>query len=240
MRPLALAASISVLALGSFWVLTRGPLAPPPSDVVAADGTVVVVERSEAPVSVRPKSLPPPTAPRPRERAPVVRTELTAQSYAVGGGTADEVLRSLLDNGPRTDGDVFFGLTEAAIDLRYDAVAARVGCEVRDVEVVLGLTITLPEWMPPPGTDPELARDWGRFRRALAAHEDRHRQIAVDGAGALYKAVAGLHRTTCEQANEEARRRLERLEIEIAAAHRRFDVETGHGRTEGAVWPLSR
>ena len=31
----------------------------------------------------------------------------------------------------------------------------------------------------------------------------------------------------------------ERVRIETDAAHRRYDDETGHGRTQGAVWPLA-
>jgi predicted secreted Zn-dependent protease len=103
--------------------------------------------------------------------------------------------------------------------------------------VTLDVVVTLPEWMPAAELDPNLQVAWGRFRRALGEHEHQHRVIALGGAHAAYKAVAGLYRSSCDAAVTEARARLERLGVEVSAAHRRFDEETSHGKTTGAYWP---
>ena len=234
MRPPVLIASLALLALASYGVLTLGPFGAPAAEPAPQAGDAVVASPTADGAEVRGRRAERPAAPA----GPAVRTLLTTETYAGGGGTADDVLRSMLDGGPRTAGRTFFGLTETAVDLRYDTATAGVGCVVENVEVVLTLTITLPEWTPAADADAGLVRDWARFRRALAAHEDQHREIAERGAASLHQAVDGLRRTTCAQANAEARARLDRLEAAIAEAHARFDAETGHGRTEGAVWPV--
>lgn len=236
MRLLLLAVSLSALAAGSFWALTRGPLAPS-SDGPGLVGPLDPAEMAR-PVEAEGPRGPSPLPPAP-ERPAVERT-LEHRTYVVTGQTVEAVLASLMEGGPRDGEDIFFGLTQTELDVRYDPVEVSGGCLIEDTEVDLALLVTMPEWVPGAGAAPDLQRQWGRFRRALAAHEAEHVRIADEGAEASYRAVAGLFRPTCEKAVEEARRRLERLGVEIAAEHRRFDDETEHGRLDGAVWPLDR
>ena len=237
MRLLLFAITLSALGAASYWVLTGGPLAPPPAEMVSADSlraaAASLTPHGEEPVPSVPAR---PAAPA----RPAVEVQLTNASYAVTGTTAREVLYSLLESGPREGGEVFFGLTETELDVRYDPNEIAGGCMIEDTEVDLRVVVTLPEWLPVTDVDPDLHRDWARFRRALAAHENRHRAIALGGAEAAYRAVAGLYRPSCEEAITEARRRLERLGVEVSAAHRRYDTETEHGRSEGASWPVRR
>ena len=169
MRLLVFALCLSALGAGSYAVLTRGWISTEPTraEPAAAD------RQPGAPQS--PEPLAPPLGER-----PTVRTHIVAETYDVTGNTADEVLASLLAGGPQSGGDIFFGRTVAQISLRYDPTPVAGGCVLTDTSVDLTLTITLPRWTPPP--DPQLARDWGRFRRALAEHEDGHREIAEAGA----------------------------------------------------------
>ncbi len=244
MRPLVSAASIALLGLGSYWLLTNG--FGPKSETVASSSSVVettndvlVVGRSPASPAGGGASAAP-SHPHRQALKPTVRTDLVTVSYDVEGATPAEILQSLVERGPSADGETFFGLTEASVDLQYDTVPAEVGCTIGHVAVVLHLTVTMPDWTVAAGTDPALGRDWSRFRRALAAHEGGHRAIAEDGANALLDAVHDLHRTTCNGVHEEANQRLERIQADIEAAHQRYDTETDHGLTEGAIWPIPR
>lgn len=234
MRLLVLAVLLPALGAASFWALTQGPLAPSSLEGVSVDSL-----RAAAAVLAPTGNGPGSSSGRPPEaERPPIQVNRTHETYAVTGETVDDVLRSLLDRGPREGDDIFFGLTETALDVRYDPREISGGCIIEGTEVDLALVVTLPEWMPAPGTDPALLRDWGRFRRALAAHEERHQAIALGGAEAAYRAVAGLYRDSCEEAVAEARGRLERLGVEVSAAHRRYDADTNHGRREGAAWPV--
>lgn len=228
MRLLLFAISLSALGVGSYVGLTSG-WAPRPAE---ADD-VTVVEETTGVTVISPTSA----APAPRPSTSGVRTSVARETYPVRGATADEILRSMAAQAPRTNGDVFFGLTSAEIGLRFRPVPIEGGCILNDVEIDLALTIMLPEWTSPAQADHTLSRDWGRFRRALAGHEDQHREIAVSGAERMVRTLDGLRRESCELVQEEAQQRVQRLEIEIEASQRRYDSETGHGRTEGAVWP---
>lgn len=169
--------------------------------------------------------------------APSVQERITHRTYAVTGRTADAVLRSLMDQGPRDGDDIFFGLTQTDFDVHYDPRPISGGCLIEDTRVSIDVVITLPEWLPATEVDTGLQVKWGQFRRALAAHEQRHREIAIDGAEAAYDAIAGLYRASCDAAVSEARARLDRVGVEVVAAHQRFDEETQHGKTTGAYWP---
>ncbi len=240
MRPLTLILSLVALSVGSYWALTHGPLTPAAGEHPGAIPGLAIdttgVEAAGGGGGEIPLVGSPPEGPRER-RGEAVRPRVTVVTYAVEGRTARDVLRSLMEHGPRDGGDVFFGLTSTDLDVTYDPEPISGGCVIQNTRVVVDIQITLPEWLPGADVDPDLAADWSRFRRALTDHEDRHREIAVEGAEDAYDAVAELLRPTCNEANEEARRRLERLGVEVGAAHRRFDAETGHGKHDGAIWP---
>ncbi len=228
MRPLFLILSLSVLGAGSYL-----GLASEQAPSAAEAGVAEAGGAADAPGAAVLAS-----APAARPSTSGVRTSVATQTYPVGGATDDEILTSLIAQGPRPDGEVYFGLTAAEISLRYRTVPTAAGCVLADVEVDLTLTVTLPEWTPLAQTPPELSRNWGRFSRALVRHEGRHGEIAERGAEQIVRTLDGLRRVTCDMVQAEAQQRLQRLEAEIEASQHRYDAETGHGRTEGAVWPL--
>lgn len=230
MRPLFLVLGLSVLGVGSYAGLTSGFV--PRMAEAGVDETSVVEETRHGVVSVSG-----PAPPTPPASTTGVRTSVATTTYPVLGATADEILTSMADRGPRSEGGVFFGLTSAELGLRFRPVPVDGGCLLRDVELDLALTITLPEWTSPVSPDPALTRDWNRFHRALAGHEDRHREIAENGAERMVRSLAGLRRESCKIVQDEAQRRVQRLEVEIEESQRGYDSRTDHGRTEGAVWP---
>lgn len=168
---------------------------------------------------------------------PSVATASSVVLYPVTGRSVEEILESLLVGGP-VDGDrTFFGMTETDISLRYRTSASASDCVLTDVHVVMDVVTTLPEWEAPSGVDYDLQRDWHQFLGALRRHEAEHAALAERGAQKVQRAVTDLRRPTCVEVEAEARRRLDRIEIEIEASHRHYDDQTGHGRTEGATWP---
>ncbi len=169
---------------------------------------------------------------------PSLRTTDRAAPYAVTGGDAQAILASMVRNAPPAEGGLFFGLTTTELSFRYSHRAVAGGCALTDIHVALLVTTALPQWTPPADAPYDLRRDWTRFASALQRHEARHRTIGEAGAADILRELADLTAPTCAQADAEARRRVERAGIESDAAHRRYDDETGHGRTQGASWPL--
>lgn len=164
--------------------------------------------------------------------------DVTEQTYAVEGATESEILASLRANGPNAGGESFFGLTASESSFHMQPRMDGSSCVAEDVRVELAVTVTLPEWDPTADAPYELTRDWTRFATALKRHEDKHRQIAAEGAQATHAALLGLRRATCQDVEFEARQRAQRIADKTAAEQNRYDDETDHGRTQGAQWPL--
>lgn len=173
------------------------------------------------------------------EVAPAAPVQVFAESqtYPVQGDTPQQVLASMAAGAPRADGETFFGLTRTELAFRYRRSQGPDGCSLRDVRVDLSVRVSLPEWTPGSESTYDLRRDWARFRSSLRRHEDRHRVLAEQGAETIRAELDGLTTPTCPETDIEARTRAERVQIETEAAHRRYDDETMHGRTQGAVWP---
>ncbi len=214
-----LPAFLGVAVLGGTLVSKLGP--EPPSDdveIVAAggvDSSSAVDEASDTPV----------------------RAAVRTSPYRVTGHSVESLLASLREAGPRVHGDIFFGLTSTSLSYRF-GYRERAGlCETTNARVDLDVTITLPEWQSTPSAPYELRRDWQRFSQALRRHEERHRDLAVEHAHAVRRAVDGLRAPTCDAVAALAAQRAEQAQGVAEAAHRAYDASTGHGESEGAIWP---
>ncbi|MEM0961445.1 MAG: DUF922 domain-containing protein [Bacteroidota bacterium] len=241
MRLPILIAVLAALSLGSYWVLT-GPAASAVTRDSANEPPAVTEEQREPKVVTAPGVDPVAGRRQPVPgRAPRRNVELafTAASYAVSGTDEQSILRDMVANGPTADdGRNFFGVTETGFDLLYRSTESNGTCALTDVTVMLEVTITLPEWIPSGPVTPELESDWRQFRQALSDHEDTHREIAEETAVNLHRRLSDLRRPTCDEVTIEAQRRLAETEVEIELAQTQYDADTGHGLTEGAVWPL--
>ena len=167
-----------------------------------------------------------------------VETVVSLTTYPVDGSDETAILHAMARAAPRVDGEVFFGLTVTELSLRYSHHATAASCALSGVRVGLAVQTTLPAWTPGPDAGPDLRRDWARFAANLRRHEDGHRRLAEAGAERVRDALGRLAAPTCAAVDTAARHRAEQVRIETDAEHRRYDDETGHGRTQGAVWPL--
>ena len=215
---------LAALTGASYWVLTHV------HGAALEDAAAVPTSAEEPPAEADPPSTP----------DVGLQIEYGTRAYTVSGTTPDEVLAALRERGPRSGDEWFFGLTETSMDLTYRVADLEGGCGVLDARLDLGVLVTLPEWTPTVDTDRTLVRDWGRFFRALSRHEARHREIAEDGARDLFRQLDGLRRPDCTALEAELGHRLSAAQRDIEGAHRDYDARTGHGRTEGAVWPARR
>ena len=178
-------------------------------------------------------------APSAEPSLPRLETSLDVVTYAVQGRTAGEVLTSMRAGAPSADGVTYFGMTASEIDVRFRTIQVAGGCRLDGVEVDLDVTMTLPDWDPDGPTDYAVRRDWARFASALRRHEDGHRDRAVAGAEAVADALADVVRPTCPEVDAEGRRLAREAQARTAAEQERYDDQTDHGRTEGAMWPIA-
>ncbi|MEM1055936.1 MAG: DUF922 domain-containing protein [Bacteroidota bacterium] len=183
--------------------------------------------------------LDPVEAPGGATEAKPVYSIIDIESYEVTGTTQGEVLASLRELGPKSGQRDFFGMTETEMSYRYWKTPGDDGCRLEQIRLDLHVVITLPTWEPPRGTPYELKRDWARFETALRRHEDGHREIAEWGAREVYHALRSLRTPTCDTIDDAGREIAQRLRETSELRQAAFDRQTGHGRTQGAVWPPS-
>ena len=156
--------------------------------------------------------------------------------YDVEGRTAEALGRALAAHGPRIDGRGFFGLTEWEVSAVYQQVARAAGCVVGDLTVRMAVRTHLPRWRPPADAPPDVRASWERFVAALGRHERGHGHLAEEAAGVVRDRLAGL-RAPCGRLGLAVQREIVAVLGEYEAHNRAYDAETGHGRTQHAVWP---
>ncbi len=218
-RLVMLPALLGVAVLGGTLASRVAGGDPSPAHVVAGGGADTSADAPLAP------------------REPPVRATVQTAPYRVTGHSTESLLEALRAGGPRVDGDIFFGLTSTSLAYRVGYIERAGLCETTDARVEIDVTITLPEWQAPPSSPYELRRDWQRFAQALRRHEERHRDLAIEHAHALRRAVDGLRAPTCDAVAALATERAQRSQALAEAAHRAYDASTGHGESEGALWP---
>ena len=102
------------------------------------------------------------------------------------------------------------------------------GCDLSTAEVTYAATVTLPRLTGP--VSGVVKTMWGRYLAALEMHEAGHARYAYDHRGDV---LAALKTATCATASAAAKDALTR----IADHDRAYDVETRHGKTQGATFP---
>jgi predicted secreted Zn-dependent protease len=180
-------------------------------------------------------SSPPPAPPR----QPIgVETGVSTRYYPVRGTTTAVIFAAIDANGlVEMSGQRAVGLTTAEWKLTSGDVDARtVPCVFPSLTVTLHLVVMLPRHETPDDLPADIRSSWERFVARVAAHEQRHVDIYLEGASAM-KARLEATRTavTCpdlEKAIDAAWRAqqaaIERAQAEFHAA----DETTARGERE--------
>ena len=161
------------------------------------------------------------------------------ETYPVAAATSRQLLDGM-NAQARVDpvsGKPAYGYTYTHLRWSY-ATVTRDGtrCAIDKVDVGLDVRISLPDWQPV-GTPPAALRErWRAFHAALTAHELQHRAFGMQAARGIREAIEGIPAGACAGIDAEVTRRTGRVMQQLADANRGYDIETDHGRTEGAVW----
>ncbi len=176
-----------------------------------------------------------PLAPASDAGAVEVRSETVY--YEVHGETAEALGAALAAHGPRIDGQGFFGLTEWEVSASYRWAARATGCAVDHLTVRVAVKTHLPRWHAPADASPAVVAAWHRFVAALDLHEQGHGHLAEEAAFAVRSQLAALRVPDCARMKGAVQRTVAAVMRAYDAHNRVYDAETGHGRTQHAVWP---
>lgn len=177
---------------------------------------------------------------QPRESDPDIGTVQVHNEtvyYDVEGYTAHTLLAGLTEHGPVVNGKRFFGLTEWEVNAEYRWVEHATRCSIDDLTVRVSVKTHLPQWRAPVEASFDTRAAWTQFVTALDEHEGGHRRLAEEAGEAIRWRLISLHTPTCDRIRGEAQRAVVAVLDEYDAHNRTYDAETGHGRTQDAVWP---
>lgn len=161
------------------------------------------------------------------------------ESYAVAGTTPAAIRASMDSRKPPAfakDGD-HDGVTLWDLKWSFRFDDRRDSCSLAGATVELTVVVLTPE-LDSSGLTPETRERWLAYLDALEAHEATHVGIETDGATALQAYYAEPRsRASCSQLGQELYDRGVGQIGAIVASDRDFDARSGHGGTDGAVFP---
>ena len=111
------------------------------------------------------------------------------------------------------------------------------GCAIDDLTIEVSVTTHLPRWSRAAAAPSSLRGAWDRFVTALDQHERGHRVLAERAAETVRHRLLTISAPTCDRLDVEARQEMSVVMQEYERRQLAYDAETGHGRTQGAVWP---
>ena len=176
-------------------------------------------------------------APAAAPRSGVVRKRTESVYYEVDGVSRAALAAALRERGPELFGQQFFGMTEWEVSAGYRPVEGAAGCAIDDLTVQVEITTHLPQWRRAAAAPQELKGAWDQFLSALDRHEHGHRALAEEAAEAIRHRLLSVSTPACDRLDPMAQREMSAVMREYEARNLAYDSETGHGRTQGAVWP---
>lgn len=164
---------------------------------------------------------------------------ISTNYYHLYSFTQSGLRREMNEKGFRwTDGMTYDAFTSWYVQWRYNYDTRYGNCALRDIEVSVDVEYTLPKWSVQFLGNKELRIKWIRYIDALKKHEDGHRDIGIGAAkrieAALYKVGT---RPRCDTLGAEANAIAYKILDDFRRKEIEYDRSTGHGRTQGAVFP---
>lgn len=141
--------------------------------------------------------------------------------------------------GPEVEGQSYHGVHQSRWRYKYQWARDEEGrCAPADVKVLLRSVIHMPHLLNEAEVDAELRERWGRYSSNLRTHEEGHREIIREALVAFRDKLLELPFRECSDYPEALQGILEETRDAIRLGTEAYDEETGHGRTQGAAWPL--
>ena len=115
------------------------------------------------------------------------------------------------------------GLTRFDIRPEWNAVERGGRCRVREVEVFVQITVTLPRWSPIAGQLAAEQGGWSNIEQAIQQHEYRHRDLVILAAADLLESIGDLEAQGCTTLRQVIARTLSVSDSSLTAAHAELD-----------------
>jgi predicted secreted Zn-dependent protease len=184
--------------------------------------------------------IPTPTAP---PLAYPIDFQSTTQvvTYTVTGKTLNEISASLEKNAmadPHEPNSAYYARTNWHIQGQWFWTPTARGCEVDRGTVTVAITITLPALKTTAGVPADVQNRWNAFIRNTSAHEQGHARFALEGARDYQRDLGNFPPAPdCNVIQTQLRDLYNRDFEKIDRVNVKYDADTQHGLTQGAVFP---
>jgi predicted secreted Zn-dependent protease len=156
-----------------------------------------------------------------------VKLDLKYSSYDVQGLNISEIHSNIDRRQENGAADVPDGSADDEMKWTIDLEQANGSCSVRDNEVALRIEVLLPTWVDEARAPETVRSSWNAYFAQLKAHEEQHKDIAVQTAqrlDALLKAAQA--EGPCDPFREELNKRAEQVVADEQKEQDRFEQNT--------------
>jgi predicted secreted Zn-dependent protease len=163
---------------------------------------------------------------------PVVTTE--TNYYLVDGKNARAIRRDM--NNKRTG--KYDALTSWWVKWHFYWNTEAGLCKLTRVNTDVEIKFTLPKLMPESVANEEAKQRWDSYYPALIAHENGHRDIAIEAAAEIETALLDMEaHDNCKRLEKDANQLAHRIIDDYSARQKQYDMDNNHGMDDGAVFP---
>jgi predicted secreted Zn-dependent protease len=136
------------------------------------------------------------------------------------------------------DGKKYDSETRWKVKWDYDYSRAPQACIADSFQVNVEVVFRYPKWVRNGSVSRQLEEKWDAYMDKLIMHEKRHRDIVVEAADELSRAVAEMPAArSCAELDREVAALCRNRMGKLIEAQNKYDENTSHGYMEGAVFP---
>jgi len=159
--------------------------------------------------------------------------------YEVTGCAEKELRDKMTQNaGVWHDGKKYDSVTTWHVKWEYDHDQAPRSCAAESFHATVDVTIRYPKWVRTDDVPQTLVDKWDGYIKSLVTHETGHRDMAVEAAADLSRAVADLPPApTCTELDRNVQALCHKRMKKLEEDSRTYDASTLHGIAQGAVFP---
>jgi predicted secreted Zn-dependent protease len=167
------------------------------------------------------------------------RISINTKYYFLYSTSQSELRREMNRKGIRlTDGKTYDGFTTWSVKWDYKYSNGPGFCILNNVDVSVNIEYTLPKCAWRFIRVRETRRKWLKYVELLEKHEHGHGDLGISAARDIEKALLGIgSRPRCDSLDIEANSIAYRILNGYRQKDAEYDSTTGHGRTQGVVFP---
>lgn len=136
------------------------------------------------------------------------------------------------------DGKRYDSVTTWNVKWHYGYDRGPQTCSAESFKTSIDITFRFPKWVRDDGASQSLVDKWDCYMKNLVMHENGHRDMAVEAAEELARAVAAMPpASSCSELDRRVRALHKERMQKLNADEKKYDADTNHGHTQGAVFP---